>query len=141
MQNPREVELAVLGNDEVFVSLPGELAKGQGFYNYEEKYLNNTTEMIIPAAIDEPTVAKLQDYARKAYLALDGSGLSRADFFLTESGEIYINEVNTLPGFTQFSMYPALWEASGKSYADLLEELIQLGLSRYNKKQSIQQSL
>lgn len=86
-------------------------------------------------------MAKLQDYARKAYLALDGSGLSRADFFLTESGEIYINEVNTLPGFTQFSMYPALWEASGKSYADLLEELIQLGLSRYNKKQSIQQSL
>lgn len=141
VQNPREVELAVLGNDEVFVSVPGELAKGQGFYNYEEKYLNNTTEMVIPAAIDEPTVAKLQDYARKAFLALDGSGLSRADFFLTETGEIYINEVNTLPGFTQFSMYPSLWEASGKSYADLLEELIQLGLSRYNKKQSIQQSL
>lgn len=141
VQNPREVELAVLGNDEIFVSVPGELAKGQGFYNYEEKYLNNTTEMLIPAAIDEPTVAKLQDFARKAYLALDGSGLSRADFFLTESGEIYINEVNTLPGFTQFSMYPALWEASGKSYTDLLEELIQLGLSGYNKKKSIQQSL
>ena len=83
----------------------------------------------------------MQEYARKAYLALDGSGLSRADFFITESGEIFINELNTLPGFTQFSMYPSLWEASGKSYDDLLEELIQLGLSRYNKKKSIQQSL
>lgn len=140
VQNPREVELAVLGNDEVHVSVPGELGKGQGFYNYEEKYLNNTTEMIIPANIDQATTEKLQAFAKRAYLALDGSGLSRADFFLTEDGEIYINEVNTLPGFTQFSMYPSLWEASGKPFEDLIEELIQLGFSRYNKKQSIQKT-
>lgn len=141
VSNPREIELAVFGNEEVFVSVPGELAKVQGFYNYEEKYLNNTTEMIIPAKIDATIVDQLQAYARDAYLVLDGSGLSRADFFLTEQGDIYINEVNTLPGFTQFSMYPSLWEASGKPFDTLIEELIQLAISRYEKKQSIQQSI
>lgn len=140
VENPREVELAVLGNEEVFVSVPGELGKEQGFYDYDEKYINNTTEMIIPAKIDDETVAKLQAYAKEAYLVLDGSGLSRADFFLTKDGDIYINEVNTLPGFTQFSMYPSLWEASGKGFDELIEELIQLALNRYNKKQSIQKA-
>ena len=128
----REVEVAVLGNDEVNTSVVGEVVKQAGFYDYNEKYINNTTTLQIPAAIPEEVSAKIREYAVTAFRAIDGSGLTRCDFFLTETNEVFINEVNTMPGFTQFSMYPKLWEAMGISYKDLVEELIQLALKRYN---------
>ena len=128
----REVEVAVLGNDEVNTSVVGEVVKQAGFYDYNEKYINNTTTLQIPAAIPEEVSAKIREYAVTAFRAIDGSGLTRCDFFLTEANEVFINEVNTMPGFTQFSMYPKLWEAMGISYKDLVEELIQLALKRYN---------
>ena len=128
----REVEVAVLGNDEVNTSVVGEVVKQAGFYDYNEKYINNTTTLQIPAAIPEEVSAKIREYAETAFRAIDGSGLTRCDFFLTETNEVFINEVNTMPGFTQFSMYPKLWEAMGISYKDLVEELIQLALKRYN---------
>ena len=128
----REVEVAVLGNDEVNTSVVGEVVKQAGFYDYNEKYINNTTTLQIPAAISEEVSAKIREYAETAFRAIDGSGLTRCDFFLTEANEVFINEVNTMPGFTQFSMYPKLWEAMGISYKDLVEELIQLALKRYN---------
>ena len=128
----REVEVAVLGNDEVNTSVVGEVVKQAGFYDYNEKYINNTTTLQIPAAIPEEVSTKIREYAETAFRAIDGSGLTRCDFFLTETQEVFINEVNTMPGFTQFSMYPKLWEAMGISYKDLVEELIRLALKRYN---------
>ncbi|AMB94219.1 D-alanine--D-alanine ligase [Aerococcus sanguinicola] len=133
----REIEVAVLGNEEVQVSQPGEIVKDQGFYDYEEKYINNSIEMAIPADLPEESAQAIQAYAKKAYLAIDGSGLTRCDFFVTHNMDIYINEVNTMPGFTQFSMYPSLWAASGLSYEDLLEKLLKLALERFNKKQGL----
>lgn len=127
----REVEVAILGNADVHASVPGEIVKKVDFYDYEEKYINNTVELNIPAVLPDELVEKLQEYAAIAFRALDGSGLSRCDFFVTSNNEIYINEVNTMPGFTQFSMYPLLWEHAGLKYSDLVEELIQLALKRY----------
>lgn len=131
----KEVEVALLGNDDIHTSVLGELVKRQGFYDYESKYIDNTVEMKIPADTDEEVSHTVRDYASRAFAAIEGSGLARADFFVTENDEIFINEVNTFPGFTQFSMYPSLWEATGLSYSDLIEELIQLGLQRFNERQ------
>lgn len=127
----REVEVAILGNSDVHASIPGEIVKKVDFYDYEEKYINNSVELNIPADLSEELVERLQEYAATAFRALDGSGLSRCDFFVTSNNEVYINEVNTMPGFTQFSMYPLLWEHAGLKYSDLVEELIQLALKRY----------
>lgn len=135
LDGAREIELAVMGNDDPQVSVPGELVKEQGFYDYDEKYINNTVEMAIPAPLSKELVSELQDYAKAAYLIIDGSGLTRCDFFITADEDIYINEVNTMPGFTQFSMYPSLWEATGKSYSQLIADLLELALSRYEAKQ------
>lgn len=130
----REVEIAILGNSDVHASVPGEIVKKVDFYDYEEKYINNSVDLNIPAELPDELVEKLQEYAATAFRALDGSGLSRCDFFVTSNNEIYINEVNTMPGFTQFSMYPLLWEHAGLKYSDLVEELIQLALKRYSGK-------
>lgn len=132
-----ECEVGVLGNDDPHVSVVGRLVKEESFYDYEEKYINNTVEMEIPAHISEEATQKIQDYALRAYQAIDGCGLSRVDFFVTSSEDIYINEINTMPGFTPVSMYPSLWEKTGLSYVDLIEELIQLALSRYEKMQAL----
>lgn len=129
-----ECEVAVLGNDDAHVSVVGQLVKQSDFYNYDEKYVNNTVEMQIPADIPEHIASQIQEYALDAYRAIDGSGLSRVDFFLTNKGDIYINEINTMPGFTQFSMYPNLWEITGLSQRDLIEELLQLALRRHERK-------
>lgn len=134
----REVEVAVLGNDDVKASVVGEVVKAVEFYDYEEKYKNGNARLQIPAKIDAKISAKIREYAVEAYQALDGSGLTRCDFFLTENNDIYINEVNTSPGFTQFSMYPLLWEASGLSYAQLIEELLSLAQQRYEEKKIYQ---
>lgn len=130
----REIECGVLGNDDVNTSVVGEVVKEVGFYDYNEKYVNNTVTLQIPAEIPEEVSHKVREYAATAFKAIDGAGLTRCDFFLTESNEIYINEVNTMPGFTEFSMYPLLWAETGINYKNLVEELIQLALKRYNEK-------
>ncbi|MCQ9210165.1 D-alanine--D-alanine ligase [Granulicatella seriolae] len=134
----REIECAVLGNEDVNTSVVGEVVKTVGFYDYNEKYINNTVELQIPAQLSDEVAQKVRKYAATAFRAIDGSGLSRCDFFLTETNDIYINEVNTMPGFTKFSMYPLLWEETGISYKDLVEELIQLALKRFAEKQENQ---
>lgn len=136
----REIELSVLGNEHPEVSIAGEVLPTKDFYDYSAKYVDGTTNYAIPADVTEEELARLQQAAKDAFAILDGSGLVRADFFLTQDGEVYINEVNTLPGFTPISMYPKLWIASGKTYAELVEELIQLGLARFAQKQKLAHS-
>ncbi len=127
----REIELSVLGNDVPKVSIPGEIVPSKEFYDYEAKYIDAGSKLIIPADLKTSVVEKLQDYAKKAFKAVEAKGLGRMDFFVTKDESIFINEINTLPGFTQISMYPKLWEASGLSYPDLLDRLIDLGLERF----------
>lgn len=129
----REIEVAVLGNDDVRTTLPGEIVKEVAFYDYNAKYIDNKITMQIPAEVPEEVHEKAREYAKKVYMMLGGSGLSRCDFFLTNKNELFLNELNTMPGFTQFSMYPLLWENMGLKYGDLIEELIQLGLNRYEQ--------
>lgn len=134
--NCRELECAVLGNDEPIVSVVGEVIASNEFYDYNAKYLDDKSQVIIPAGIAQATAEEVRRQAVKAFLALDLSGLARVDFFLEkETGRVYINEVNTLPGFTQISMYPKLWEASGLPYPQLLDRLIELAMERHQDKQ------
>ncbi|MTD38363.1 D-alanine--D-alanine ligase [Erwinia sp. CPCC 100877] len=132
----REIEVAILGNEDVRTTLPGEIVKDVDFYDYNSKYIDNQITMQIPAEVPEEVHQKAREYAKKAYTILDGSGLSRCDFFLTSKNELFLNELNTMPGFTQFSMYPLLWENMGLKYSDLIEELIQLALNRFKQRQS-----
>src|SRR6266567_451398 len=132
----RELECAILGNDEPIASVVGEVVASNEFYDYNAKYLDNQSQVIIPADIPQAAAEEVRRQAVKAFQALDLSGLARIDFFLEkESGRVYINEVNTLPGFTQISMYPKLWEASGLPYAQLLDRLIELAIERHQDKQ------
>ncbi|GFK28056.1 D-alanine--D-alanine ligase [Tetragenococcus halophilus] len=133
----REIEVAILGNEDVRTTLPGEIVKDVAFYDYNSKYIDNNIKMQIPAKIPEEVQEKARQYAKTAYTTLGGSGLSRCDFFLTSKNELFLNELNTMPGFTQFSMYPSLWEKTGLPYGDLIEELIQLGLNQYNQKKKL----
>ncbi len=133
--NAREIECSVLGNSAPAASVLGEIIPRHEFYSYEAKYLDdNGAELVIPADIEEPLSAKIRDEAVKAYTVLNCSGMARVDFFLQrESGEIYLNEINTLPGFTSISMYPKLWDHSGIGYRDLISKLIELGLERHRE--------
>lgn len=133
----REVELGVLGNDEPECSVAGEIIPKVEFYDYKAKYEDGNTALIIPADITEEEYALLENLAKKAFKALDCSGLVRADFFLTRDGKAYINEVNTMPGFTPFSMFPLLWKHTGVEYPQLIEHLVKHGLERYEEKQRI----
>lgn len=136
--NAREIELSVLGNQAPKVSIAGEIRPTAEFYSYEAKYHDDSSELIIPARLNPEQVKLLQDYALRAYQAIDCAGMARADFLLDkETGEIFLNEVNTIPGFTPISMYPKLWEASGLPYADLIDELIQLAIERKREKDRI----
>ncbi|MBD3949558.1 D-alanine--D-alanine ligase [Tuanshanicoccus lijuaniae] len=130
-----EVEVAVLGNDDAHVSVVGKLVKDTAFYDYDNKYLNNSVSMQIPAEIPESVAQKIQSYALTAYRAINGRGLSRVDFFVTANNDIYINEINTMPGFTPYSMYPVLWKETGLDTRDLVEELLQLALKQFEVKQ------
>ncbi|MBD0382332.1 D-alanine--D-alanine ligase [Paenibacillus sedimenti] len=135
----REIEVAVLGNDEPQASVAGEIVSSNEFYDYKAKYLDGKSAMIIPAEIPAETADLIRQLAIQAFQAIDGSGLSRVDFFLGKADQkVYINEINTMPGFTPFSMYPLLWKESGKPYAELLDDLIRLAIERHNAKQSIQ---
>ena len=131
----REIEVSVLGNDEPIASVPGEIVPSDEFYSYAAKYLHEgeeASELIIPAPISPELAERVRDLAVQAYLAIDCAGMARADFMLSgETDHLYVNELNTIPGFTSISMYPKLWEASGLSYPDLIDRLIELGLERH----------
>lgn len=133
----REIEVAVLGNEEIRTTLPGEIVKTVDFYDFDAKYINNDVKLQIPAEVSEEVAEEARKYAKKAYATLDASGLCRCDFFLTKENKLFLNEVNTMPGFTPFSMYPLLWKNMGLSYGDLIEELIQLAKNRYAEKKAL----
>lgn len=127
----REIEVAVLGNDEVKASIAGEIKPGKDFYDYEDKYINGVSVCEIPANISEENMENIRKMAVEAFKGIDGKGLSRVDFFIDKnSGEIFINEINTLPGFTSISMYPKMWDATGLPYSQLIDKLIELALNR-----------
>ncbi len=131
----REIEVSVLGNDEVTASIPGEIVPHREFYDYAAKYLEQGTRLVIPAKLSKKQVATFQEYAVRAFQSIDGTGMSRCDFFLErKTNRIYINELNTIPGFTSISMYPKLWEASGLPYPQLIDRLIQLALELHAEK-------
>ena len=128
----RELEVSVLGNDIPQASVPGEIVSHSVFYDYQEKYLEDTAELMIPANLPASTAEGARKVALAAFKAVDGSGLARVDMFLDSNEQILINEINTLPGFTSISMYPKLWEASGLSYKALIDRLIDLAFERHS---------
>ncbi len=130
--NAREIEVSVLGNEDPIVSVPGEVVPGNEFYDYAAKYLDDNSQLIIPAVLSEASVKQVQSLALQAFQVADCSGLARVDFLLDDaSGALYLNEINTMPGFTQISMYPKLWAASGISYPELVDRLLVLALERH----------
>ena len=137
----KEIEVGVLGNDTAKASIPGEVKPAHEFYTYEAKYSNIGSNLLIPAPLDEAIIVRLKEMAIEAFRAVEASGLSRVDFFVTCENEIFLNEINTLPGFTEISMYPKLWEASGIPYSELIDRLISLGLERFQDKQNCKLSI
>lgn len=134
--NAREIEVGILGNADVKTTLPGEVVKDVAFYDYDAKYIDNKITMDIPAHIDSDIMQEMRGYATTAFRAIGGCGLSRCDFFLTEDCHVYLNELNTMPGFTQWSMYPRLWENMGLAYPDLIEKLVELAKEMFEKRES-----
>jgi D-alanine-D-alanine ligase len=131
VENAREIEVSVLGNEHPRASLPGEIKPSDEFYSYNAKYIDDRSELIIPAPLSQKVIAEIQDMALRTYKAIDCAGMARVDFLLNgETNQIYVNEVNTIPGFTKISMYPKLWEASGLTYSELIDELIDLAFER-----------
>jgi D-alanine-D-alanine ligase len=131
----REIEVSLLGNEEMRASIPGEIVPHREFYDYAAKYLEEGTRLEIPARLSKQQVAKFQQYAVRAFRAIDGTGMARCDFFLERrTGKIFVNELNTIPGFTAISMYPKLWEASGLTYPKLIDRLIELALELHREK-------
>ncbi len=137
----REIECSVLGNNEPKASLPGEVKPKREFYDYEAKYVTGDSDLIIPAKLTDQEVSEIQKLAIKTFKSIDCSGLARVDFFIKEDGQIVVNEINTMPGFTSISMYPKLWEVSGLPYASLLDELIELALERHEEKKKLNSSI
>ena len=124
----QEVEVAVLGNENPFASVCGEIDSGAEFYDYEAKYISDSAQLYIPARIAEQTAEQVREQAVRVYTAMGCRGLSRVDFFVTPDGGTVFNEINTIPGFTSISMYPKLFEASGIPYSELIDDLIALAL-------------
>jgi D-alanine-D-alanine ligase len=138
----REIEVSVMGNDEPLASVVGEILPSHEFYDYESKYLDDATRLIIPADLPESVADRIREIAVEAFLALDCAGLARVDFLVDgETLEIYLSEVNTMPGFTTVSMYPKLWEASGIPYPELIDKLIELAMERHAENRSNRRSL
>jgi D-alanine-D-alanine ligase len=133
IEGAREIECAVLGNDDPVASVLGEIIPSGEWYDYRAKYQDNDTRLVIPARIDSSDTEEIQRLAVAAFQAIDCAGMARVDFFYRDSGEVIVNEINTIPGFTEVSMYPKLWEASGVSYAELVERLVDLALERHHK--------
>lgn len=131
LEKPREVEMSILGNADPIVSLPGEIVPHGDFYTYHAKYQDAASELIVPAALPQGQIEQMQAMALRAYQAVDCAGMARVDFLLDRhSDSFYLGEINTIPGFTRISMYPKLWAASGITYAELLDRLIQLAVER-----------
>jgi D-alanine-D-alanine ligase len=140
--NAREIECAVLGNDEPQASVPGEVIPSREFYDYEAKYLNDDSRVLIPAPLDQSQTDEIRRLSIEAFQAVEGAGMSRVDFLIAgDTGEIFVNEVNTIPGFTTISQYPKLWEASGVPYAELLDRLLTLAIERHGEKQRLRTSI
>lgn len=134
----REIEVSVLGNENPQASIAGEVVPGDEFYSYRAKYIDDTSELLIPAPLERETAEQARRMAVEAYKAIDGAGMARVDLLLErETGDLYMNEINTIPGFTQISMYPKLWEASGLPYAALVDRLIGLAFERQRQKESL----
>lgn len=133
----REIECSVLGNEYPTASLPGEIVANQDFYSYNAKYIDTGSVAVIPAKIDKKIAKLVQDMAVKTFRVLNCEGLSRVDFFLKDNGEVYVNEINTIPGFTNISMYPKLWEASGLPIKKLLDKLISLAIERFKRESKL----
>jgi D-alanine-D-alanine ligase len=137
----RELECAVLGNEKPIASVPGEVIPQREFYSYEAKYIDEHDAVLeIPAKVSAKTIKRIQELAVKSFQVLYCEGMARVDFFLKENGEVLLNEINTIPGFTKISMYPKLWEASGVSYEKLIDALIQLAIKRFEKEQQLKTS-
>jgi D-alanine-D-alanine ligase len=131
----REIEVAVLGNSDLRVSVPGEIRPGAEFYDYADKYLDGSAELVIPAELPDDVRRELDDLARRSFRALRAEDMARVDFFYEEGGRgLLLNEINTIPGFTPISMYPKLWAASGVPYGQLIDELVELALERHARR-------
>ncbi len=142
MENCLEAECAVLGNDHPEASVVGEIIPGAEFYDYTTKYIDDKTELVVPANLPDHAAAQVRELAVKAFKEIDGAGLARVDFFVhRETWQVTLNEINTLPGFTPISMYPRLWQASGVPYAELIDRLIQLALENHHAKAALQRAL
>ncbi|HEV3096740.1 MAG TPA: D-alanine--D-alanine ligase family protein [Candidatus Dormibacteraeota bacterium] len=138
----RELEVSVLGNDEPQASVVGEVVPAHEFYDYEAKYLDEGSRLLIPAPIEAGAAEEVRAMALKAFQAVDAAGMARVDFFMERAGgRILLNELNTIPGFTRISMYPKLWEASGLAYPKLIERLVELAIERFNDKQRSQTAI
>ncbi|MDH3689085.1 MAG: D-alanine--D-alanine ligase [Gammaproteobacteria bacterium] len=138
----REVECSVLGNDEPRASILGEIVPGNEFYDYNGKYIDDNSELIIPARVSAEISDKVRQLAIDAFMAVGAAGMARVDFFVgTDNKRIYINEINTIPGFTPISMYPKLWDATGIGYSELIDQLIQLALERHQDRQNTRTAL
>lgn len=135
VENAREIEVSVLGNEEVEVSIPGEVIPGDEFYSYTDKYIDDKSSSKIPATLSAEKIEEARKLAKQIYQAVDCKGMARVDFLMNgRTSEIFINEINTIPGFTSISMYPKLWEASGVKFKDLITKLIELGVERFEEK-------
>ena len=135
LEEVREIECGVLGNDEPRASVVGEVKPAGEFYDYDSKYIDEETQLIIPADLPDEVSQEVQRIALRAFKAVDAAGMARVDFFVSKKeNKIYLNEINTIPGFTSVSMYPRLWEASGIPYTELIDRLIQLALERHQDK-------
>ncbi len=133
----REIECSVLGNANPQASLPGEIVPRTGFYDYQAKYLDDSAQLIVPAPLRPEQVKNIQDLALRSFQVLECQGMARVDFFLErETEDIYVNEINTIPGFTSISMYPKLWKASGMAYSELIDRLIELAMERHRRRQA-----
>ena len=140
--NAREIECAVLGNDDAEASVPGEIIPAGEFYDYDAKYVDDQSRLVIPAPLDAEQTADVRRFSIEAFRAIDGAGMARVDFLMEpESRRLYVNEVNTIPGFTDISMFPKLWGATGLSYPDLIDRLVALALERHASKQRLRTSL
>ncbi|TMN22490.1 D-alanine--D-alanine ligase [Lentibacillus cibarius] len=140
--NGREIECAVLGNENPEASVPGEILPQTEFYSYESKYIDESgARLEMPADLSDESAQKVQKTALKAFQVLECEGLARVDFFLSDNGEVYVNEVNTLPGFTRISMYPKLWELSGTSYPELIDQLIELAIERHERNSQLKSAV
>jgi len=141
VENARELECAVLGNEYPKASGVGEIIPGAEFYDYTTKYIDDQSELVIPAELEKSESEAIQELAIRTFKAIDCSGLARVDFFMRPDGSVLVNEINTMPGFTPISMYPKLWAAAGVAYGDLVDRLIQFGLERHLDRKDLQSTL